>query len=215
MYYLTEFESLSESCQAKEKEIILFTLELSSKKKAKEQLALIQGIIDQRKFPKTALQVTIIKIENYIPGLLAQVSSQFDFLIGYGGHNKVNRFLVEQCRIDFLRDPHNTEAKQRIDFIHHFNSGLNQVLVSIMKQKGIGLLISVTSLHSSTKALGRVTQNIKLCRKKKIPTLLVSTKSRVSAHSLAHLGSLITLTRQEIKKGYSFLGRIIDSSKHF
>lgn len=71
------------------------------------------------------------------------------------------------------------EIEDRQDFLHHRASGLNQVLCNLMKKNGSFLAFNFSSILNadSTKQaviLGRMQQNIKLCRKYKIPMLVFS-----------------------------------------
>ena len=65
-----------------------------------------------------------------------------------------------------------TETASRKDFIHHRHSGLNQVTIQIAKEKGVTVGIAFsTLLHSKNRHIlfGRIRQNIRLCRKYKVP----------------------------------------------
>jgi hypothetical protein len=71
------------------------------------------------------------------------------------------------------------EFDARMDFMHHRNSGLNHILVRIAKQKKHKFIFSFAdfiSLHKSKKAiiLGRLKQNIMLCRKQMVNITLAN-----------------------------------------
>lgn len=74
------------------------------------------------------------------------------------------RSVIERGKVDFI---YGFEENEKKDFIHYRNSGLNQVLCKLMKEKKIGYFLSLTHLLESKDAqfLGRVMQNIRLCRK--------------------------------------------------
>ncbi len=115
----------------------------------------------------------VVSLENYNNsnlGLINNLKQDFDLVIGRGGLNKTNRFFLEQTRVDFLLDPHSSIPKLKIDFIHHFNSGLNQVLGNIAREKEIGILYSLNFFHKFnkygiSKEIGRINQNLMISRK--------------------------------------------------
>ena len=101
------------------------------------------------------------------------LKQDFDIIIGLGGLNKINRFFLEETQVDFLQDPQNSLFNPKIDFIHHFNSGINEVLCKFAKEKEIGFLFSLNFINNKTKymakELGRVDQNIVFAQKYSIP----------------------------------------------
>lgn len=82
------------------------------------------------------------------------------------------REFFESKHVDYLFEP---EAQRRSDFIHHRNSGLNQVLLKLCQPtakrpaKGI---ITTSELLLNTKhpavILGRMQQNARWCKKYKV-----------------------------------------------
>jgi hypothetical protein len=68
------------------------------------------------------------------------------------------------------------EKRSRADFIHHRNSGLNQVLCRLAKERGIRIGFSFsTYLHGRRRdILGRMMQNARLCRKYGLETIAAS-----------------------------------------
>jgi len=68
------------------------------------------------------------------------------------------------------------ETDKREDFIHHRASGLNQVLCKLAKRKDCIVAFDFNSILESddlfrAKIIGRMQQNIKLCRKYNVPML--------------------------------------------
>jgi RNase P/RNase MRP subunit p30 len=104
--------------------------------------------------------------------------------MGQGGLNKHNRFFIEQTPIDVLVDPQSQKLLTRRDFIHHFNAGLNHVLMKQAAEKGIILLITLNDLKKSSvdeiKGLGRVQQLCSLAGKYGVGISVSSLLSRVS-----------------------------------
>ena len=85
-----------------------------------------------------------------------------------------NREVLESSKADILFD---LETQSRGDFLHHRASGLNHVLCSLANKnrKIIGFSFSsVLNSRNRAQMLGRISQNIKLCRKYKVRTLIAS-----------------------------------------
>jgi len=81
------------------------------------------------------------------------------------------REFFESKFVDFILEP---EQQARPDFIHHRNSGLNQVLLKLCqkttKRPAKGIITSTSLLlgkHPAT-MLGRMMQNAKWCKKYKV-----------------------------------------------
>lgn len=82
--------------------------------------------------------------------------------------------LIEHKKSYILYD---FELQEKNDFLHHRNSGLNQVFCNIMKEKEKILGISFSTLINAGKKgviLGRMRQNIRLSRKYKLRTFTLS-----------------------------------------
>lgn len=94
-----------------------------------------------------------------------------DFIITKANDNI--RPILEKAQTNIVFD---FELSERKDFIHHRNSGLNQVLCKIMKDKKIILGFSFSSILNSKNPqhLGRIMQNIQFARKYKIKTAFAS-----------------------------------------
>ena len=74
--------------------------------------------------------------------------------------------------LDILLDPH---IGNRRDFMHHRDSGLNQVLCNLAKKNNVAIGFSfsvILNARNRGKLMGRMMQNIKLCRKYKIPIVI-------------------------------------------
>jgi RNase P/RNase MRP subunit p30 len=83
------------------------------------------------------------------------------------------RDLVECKAVTHLFNP---EQQGRPDFLHHRNSGLNQVLLELCKRHGKGIVTTLaalgtqgSTLSAQTVMLGRMRQNAKWCTKYKVP----------------------------------------------
>lgn len=75
-----------------------------------------------------------------------------------------NRRLIERKKIKILVDVHMNNFK---DNLHFRSSGLNQVICKLMNKNNVALGISLASIENGL-MLGRIKQNIKLCRKYKV-----------------------------------------------
>jgi len=82
-----------------------------------------------------------------------------------------DRSLIESKSVDYIFEP---EAASRPDFIHHRNSGLNQVILNLCKpssKRGAKEIITSSSLllgKRPAEKLGRMAQNARWCRKYKV-----------------------------------------------
>lgn len=87
-----------------------------------------------------------------------------------------NRSLLENKSIDLLFDLENHSHK---DFLHHRNSGLNQVFCAIANKSRTIILMNFNSvlksdrIHSA-KIIGRMMQNVRLCKKYKVDLAIAS-----------------------------------------
>jgi RNase P/RNase MRP subunit p30 len=74
------------------------------------------------------------------------------------------RKAIESKRIDFIYD---IEYNLKRDSMHFRNSGLNHVLCTLMKENNVGYIINIKDIINpkDTQFIGRVIQNIRLCKK--------------------------------------------------
>ncbi len=98
-----------------------------------------------------------------------KIKSNYDFIFSNG-----ERSHFENKNVDIIID---LEDKNFRDATHFRNSGLNQVLAKLAKEKSILIGINFNLvLNNKNKELiiGRISQNIKLCRKYKLDMFLAS-----------------------------------------
>ncbi|MFW6009630.1 MAG: hypothetical protein ACOC16_01910 [Nanoarchaeota archaeon] len=202
--------------------ITLFQITINEKTKIKQSLEKIKETIQSNKIEKTAIQVFLEKIDNSTIGIINNLKNDFDIIIGYGGTNKINRFFIEQTQIDLLQDPHNSKYYNKIDYIHHFNSGLNHVLCNLAKNKQIGILISLNfakeeSKKNIPKEIGRINQNIKFTNKYNlnlyINYLIEDKKQILKFNELKKITSLFDISNQQIQNIPKTLENIIIKKK--
>jgi len=93
-----------------------------------------------------------------------------------GSSDEMNRNALECKSIDILLSP---EKFSRKDGMHSRNSGLNHVLCNIASENNISIAINfsdILSLEKEERArrIGKIMQNIKLCRKFKTKIFIAS-----------------------------------------
>ena len=107
------------------------------------------------------------KIENQL-GIETQFAKEFNIV--QGGDDKVNRKAVEDKKVDILLSP---EKNNKKDLMFSRRSGLNQVLCKLAAKNGVAIGFDFSYLLNSSgrersRILGRMRQNVRLCRKYKI-----------------------------------------------
>ena len=118
--------------------------------------------------------------------------------------NSEARKVLENKNTDVLLDPYHYVKS---DSLHFRNSGLNQVLCRIAKDNGVIVGFSFSNILKSkgrNKILERVKQNIKLCRKYKIPMLIASFAENKyelrSANELQNFALFLGMNTKEAKE---------------
>ncbi|MDD5254166.1 MAG: RNase P subunit p30 family protein [Candidatus Nanoarchaeia archaeon] len=116
----------------------------------------------------------------------------------------LNYEILTSSNVDILLNPETEGGK---DFLHHRNSGLNQSLCKLAYKKGIIVAISISRLlESNNKAelIGRIKQNVRLCRKYKIPVLISSFASKEenlrNYNDIKTLALFLGLSTQDFKE---------------
>ena len=226
MYTLVEYNSdceflMSELKRYEQIAVIMFRLSLNGKENVKRELKRIREIREKINAEFFAVCISIEKLENSSVGIINQLKQEFDLVIGFGGKNKTNRFFLESTQIDFLADPQNNISKLKIDFIHHFNSGLNQVLCKLAKEKNIGLIFSLNFTEQRTKNIlrefGRINQNLKFARKYELPVyinFIVEKKEQVKFISqIKAMNSIFDVSNEQRMQTVNVLERRIKENK--
>jgi RNase P/RNase MRP subunit p30 len=201
--------------------ITLFDLELSEKNQIKEELSKIKTQITTLKINYTAIRLFLKKIDNSTPNIIDNLKKEFDIVIGYGGMNKINRYFLEQTKIDFLQDPQNSSYYNKIDFIHHFNSSLNHVLCEIAKQKQIKFIFSLNFTQNSKKnipkEIGRINQNIKFASKYSIPLyinyIITQPNQILSLNDFKRAINIFNLNNYQKKESINILEETIKNNR--
>ena len=85
-----------------------------------------------------------------------------------------NREILSNKKVDMLLSP---EKMSRKDFMHSRNSGLNHVLCKLANKNKIAIGFNFNDILKSKnkgQLIGRMMQNVKLCRKYKVDTVFAS-----------------------------------------
>lgn len=93
-----------------------------------------------------------------------------------GGDSIVNRKAVENKKVDILLSP---EKESKRDFMFSRNSGLNQVLCKLAAKNDVAIGFNFSDLlncsgKERSKTLGRMRQNVRLCKKYKVKIIFSS-----------------------------------------
>ena len=136
-------------------------------------------ITKQEKSEKNNNKVNKIKIHN---GVLADKNTLYKiqnklkdkevFVAIKSSSN--DKEAIEKSRIDMV---FSFEENPRKDFIHHRASGLNHILCKMAKENNVAIGFSIKSLldaGNKPELLGRIMQNMKLCRKFEVKTSIAS-----------------------------------------
>lgn len=93
-----------------------------------------------------------------------------------GGNEITNRKAVENKSVDILLHP---EENRKKDFMHSRNSGLNQVLCKLAYKNNVAIGFSFNNILNTggmqrVIILGRMIQNVIICRKYNVKMIIVN-----------------------------------------
>ena len=132
---------------------------------------------------------------------------------------KDNRAVVETTRIDILLGP---ERGVKGDSLHHRNSGLNHIICRIAQKKKTAIGFNFNDILTSyglarAKTLGRMMQNVKLCRKYKLRMVLGSfaqNKWQMRARNdLISFGIVLGMHPKEAQDSLMAIDKILNEKK--
>jgi len=119
----------------------------------------------------------------------------------------INRNFFESKKTDIITSLETSLEKDRT---HYRESGLNHVLCKLAKKNKIAIAFNFNNILNAKKRyplLGRIMQNIRLCRKYKIPMIIVSFANdrydMRNPRDLISLGISLGMTPIEAKNGVS------------
>jgi len=137
-----------------------------------------------------------------------KVLQRKQFHILEGGSDEQNRKAVEDKQVDILLAP---EQKREKRHMHQRDSGLNQVLCKLAQKNKVAIGFSFSELlNAKDKAsnLGKMMQNVRLCRKYKVKMVVVSfAKNKWEMRHASDLGAfaqVIGMTPKEAKAALNF-----------
>jgi len=138
----------------------------------------------------------------------SQIYHFTDFTIIMGCDDKVNRRAVEDKKVDILMSP---EKERKRDFMHYRDSGLNHVLCTLAQKNKVAIGFNFNDVLTSKDkplVLGKMIQNVMLCRKYKVVMVLISgarTENELrSPWDLWGFGRCLGMTPGELKKALNF-----------
>lgn len=153
------------------------------------------------------IYVSLIEAGN-VNELRKKINSANGLVVVKGFNEETNRAALENRRTDILLSPENEKER---DFVHYRNSGLNQVLCKLANKNKIAIGFNFNYLMNSEArelVLGRMMQNVFLCRKYKIKIVLGSFAKKENEikneKELMSFGKVIGMNGKEIKEGLNF-----------
>ena len=146
---------------------------------------------------------------------IIKARKKYNFVVVSGKNLKENRIIVEACP-DVVLIHYNSKR----DFMKERNSSLNHVICKIASKNGVAVGIDFSEILNSKNrdaVIGRLMQNIKLCRKYKTRILFFSFASdvfelRAAQDIMAFLQS-IGMTPLESKNALMLTSKIISKNK--
>lgn len=148
-------------------------IEIAEKLGYKELIFVYENKFPQQKVKfKTKLKLHDALLVQHKKVISAKNKSKFIFVKAI----EDNRFAFEKSRPSLV---FSLEEAQPRDFMHQRGSGLNHILCRLAKENKVKIGFSFNSIlncNAMTRAqlLGRMQQNIKLCRKYKCKTVIAS-----------------------------------------
>jgi len=128
-----------------------------------------------------------------------------------GGNDSLNRRAIETLEIDYLISPERETMK---DTLKQRDSGINHVVARKAKEKDIKIIVDlgeVSKLEGIEKAkrLGKIIQNVKICRKVGCNILLASLASKkndvLDTKGRQALGENLGMSSQQVKDCVKFV----------
>ena len=176
---------------------VLFVKEISKLKHIKKEAGYDAFLI------KTIKPVVLRRI-------IDKASNYLSMIFVVGTTDEINRIALEHKKVKALVSP---EYERKKDFLDYRNSGLNQVLCKIARDNKKIIFFNFRNILLSEKnkravILGRLMQNIKLCRKYEVNIKIASFASlQEEMRSLSDIRSFcvaIGMTQEESKKAFLF-----------
>lgn len=170
---------------------IFFVKEVSSFNEIKKE--------DQKNY-----NIILIKTQNVdMMRRMIDKASNFAQVFVLGTNDVINRTALENKKVNALISP---EYERSHDWSNYRNSGLNQVLCKIARDNNKAIMINFKDIllkrgQERAVLLGRIMQNIKLCRKYNAKLRMATFASRhEEMRSISDLKSLCTVMGMNTKQ---------------
>lgn len=144
------------------------------------------------------------KTKNDLNVLISRNYSKYKYLVVSGSNDEVNRAALENKKVFMLLNP---EIARKRDFGDWRNSGLNDVLCNLASKNNVSIGIDLSSLPENkfelAERLGRIMQNIRLCRKFNAKMLIFSEKEQMNDSDLMAVGMTLGMPTMQSKQAVS------------
>lgn len=136
-------------------------------------------------------------------------------LLSIRGNQDLNRAILEQKQVSILQSPEFGISK---DSLHQRHSGLNHILCALAKKNNIAIGFDISQLLKTkgkerSLILGKMQQNVVLCRKYKVKMLISSFASNKyeqrSSFELKNFGLLLGMTQKEANDAVCMIEQIL------
>lgn len=145
------------------------------------------------------------KTKSELNKLVSRNYGKYKFLAVQGSDDEVNRAAVEDKGVDMLLNP---EIERKRDFSDWRNSGLNDVLCRFAAENNVAIGIDLATMPSEKFALaerlGRIMQNIRLCRKFKTRMLIFSSEKEINDPDLMSISLALGMSTEQAKNSLTF-----------
>ena len=134
---------------------------------------------------------------------VSSAHSKKKIIIILGSNDEINRIALDDKRVSMLLSP---ERMKKKDSMHVRNSGLNHVLCDLAAKNKVFIAINYSEFKKmkgkeGAERLGRVMQNVELCRKSNAQIILASFgKKPSSSYDLRSFAMSIGMTTDQAKK---------------
>ena len=120
-----------------------------------------------------------------------------------------DRFLIESKKVRMI---YGLEELGRKDYLHQRASGLNHIMCELARKNKVSIGFSYSSILNnelnSPVIIGRMSQNIKLCRKYKVKTIIGSFASNPfslrAPHDVSSLFKIFGMDERNVKNSFSY-----------
>ena len=159
--------------------------------------------METAKFLEEALIIKA-KTKSELNNLASRNYGKF-ILVVKGSDDEMNRAAVENKKVDVLLNP---EINRKYDFSNWRNSGLNNVLCRLAAQNNVTMGIDLSGLpedrFEKAGRIGRIMQNIRLCRKFKTKMFIFASKQDLNESELMSIILTFGASTQQAKESLNF-----------